>query len=191
MKIVKAADGEISCPDNINALVASCLAYKGQPELKERYALIYTKAIKNGWIEKTQALQSAEDALRKLEAKYKKLDRELDMSKAEVFGLKKKLKEAEQKAGKTSVLAAKKAVARAKGKETAPAIPTFQLPLPPAPEARMTTTAPKTAKPYVSHSESLLDQGVDILRSTEQGNWSDRAVSWLAMVETRPEIKFK
>jgi hypothetical protein len=113
------------------------------------------------------------------------------MEKATVFGLQKKLKEAEQKAGKTSVLAAKKAVSRAKGKDKAPAVPTFQLPLPPAPDARMTATAPKTVQPYVIQSESLLDQGANILRSTEEGSWSDRAVTWVTMVEARPEIKFK
>jgi hypothetical protein len=55
------------------------------------------------------------------------------------------------------MLITKNAVAKAKGKEIAPAILTFWLLLPPALEARIITTALKTAKPYISHSKSLLD----------------------------------
>ena len=136
----------------------------------------------------TQKAQSDTD---KMEKKLNKMDKQLDKKKAEVVRLEAELKKAMQKNGKTTVLAAKKSPSKGKNKEAASTNPTFQLPLPLVPEARMTSHAPKSVKQYVQHSETLLDQGATMLRSTEEAGWSDRAVNWLAIVETRPEIKYK
>jgi len=190
-KVVAAANGTGPCPDNVYDLVDACLRYQRQPQLKHQYAKVLAKAVKNGWTAKTSELQQAHEDRLKVERRYNKLEKALDLQKSKVARLESELKKAQQKGGKTTVLAAKKSPSKGKNKETASTNLTFQLPLPAVPEARMTSQAPKSVKQYVQHSETLLDQGATMLRSTGEAGWSERTVSWLAMVETRPELKYK
>jgi hypothetical protein len=188
--VIAAAKGTGPCPDNVYQIVDHCMRFQKQTKLKTKYAEILARAVENGWEDKTSAIQQAQSDIEKMEKKLDRANKQLDKKKAEVVRLEAELKKAMQKNGKTTVLAAKKSPSKGKNKETASADPTFQLPLPAVPEARMTSQAPKSVKQYVQHSETLLDQGARLLRSTEEAGWSERAVNWLATVETRPELKY-
>jgi hypothetical protein len=189
--IIAVAKGTCPCPDNIYDLVDFCMEYQNKTVLKKKYAGILARAVENGWYQKAAELQAARDDLRKSDRRLNKVEKELKSSNTKIARLESELKKAEQKAGKTSVLAVKKAITKAKGKQRAEPAPTFQLPLPPVPEKRATLEAPKSTQTYVAHSEALLDQACKIMRSTENEDWSERAVGWLTMAETRPELKFK
>jgi hypothetical protein len=196
-KVIAAARGEKECPDNIDQIVADCLAYQERTELNAKNANYLKRALHNGFYSKIAQLAAAEKDRNKAERNEGKMEKKYDQEHQKVVALEKKLalakkeiQQLKQRSGKSTVLAAKKSAAKGKGKETASTIPTFQLALPPIPDSRMTTTAPKATKPFITHTEMLLDQGVKIMRATDVEDWSDQAVNWVAMAESRPEIKY-
>ena len=148
-KVITATNRTGPCPDNVYDLVDACLRYQRQPQLKHQYAKVLAKAVKNGWTAKTSELQQAHEDRLKVERRYNKLEKALDLQKSKVARLESELKKAQQKGNKTTILVAKKSPSKGKNKKTALTNLTFQLPLPAIPEARMTSQAPKSVKQYV------------------------------------------
>ena len=61
------------CPDNVDELVATCLAYQKQTILEKNCAAVLAQAIHNDFKAETLALQKAERDLQRAATRYNKL----------------------------------------------------------------------------------------------------------------------
>ncbi len=151
-KVIAAAKGQKECPDNIDQIVVDCLVYQQQTKLNKKNASYLKRAPNNGFNSKTTQLAAADNDRIKPERREGRMAKKYDQEHQKIVGLEVKLAEAKneieklKKSGKSSVLAAKKSAAKGKGKAAASTIPTFQLPLPPVPETRMISQAPKSSE---------------------------------------------